>query len=82
MITINIVKALQIHQQNLREARDPILKKLDVDFQRALEEGKDTSSIVAAKKELRDITTHPNLLNAKSADEIKKFWPKILGPRP
>lgn len=56
MITINLDKAKEIKKQNLRIERADLLSKLDVDFQRALESNSDTSSIVAEKQRLRDIT--------------------------
>jgi hypothetical protein len=78
MITINIDKAKEIHKSKLRDARKPLLEKLDVDYMRTLEQGKDTSTIVAQKQELRDVTSHPDLVNASNIDELKAFWPEIL----
>ena len=56
MIRINLEKAKEIKKNNLRKQRAGLLQKLDVDFQRALETNADTSSIVAEKQRLRDIT--------------------------
>jgi hypothetical protein len=78
MITINLDKAKEIHKNKLRTARNPILSKLDIEFQRALETGANTASIVEQKQELRDITKHPDLLSATDIEEIKAFWPEIL----
>jgi hypothetical protein len=55
-IQVNIDKAKNITKDKLREERKPLLEKLDVDFQRALEVGGDTSAIVTEKQRLRDIT--------------------------
>lgn len=69
MITINLEKAKQITKERLREEREPLLAAQDVAFQRALESGADTSSIVAEKQRLRDIT---NLADAATTlDELK-----------
>lgn len=57
MITINIDKAKEITKERLRAERAPLLQQQDVAFQRALEEGADTSAIVAEKQRLRDITS-------------------------
>jgi hypothetical protein len=57
MITINFDKAVEITKDRLRAERTPLLQAQDVAFQRALEEGKATASIVAEKQRLRDITT-------------------------
>lgn len=78
MITINMDKAKEIHKNKLREARKPILDKLDVDYMRTLEQNGDVSLIVSKKQELRDITKHPDLLNATNIDELKSFWPETL----
>jgi hypothetical protein len=56
MITINLNKAKDITKDRLRAERTPLLQAQDVAFQRALEEGADTSAIVAEKQRLRDIT--------------------------
>jgi hypothetical protein len=78
MITINMNKAKEIHKDKLREARKPLLEKLDVDYMRTLEQGRDTSSIVNQKQELRDVTSHPDLINASNINELKAFWPDIF----
>ena len=56
MITINLNKAKAITKDRLRAERTPLLQAQDVAFQRALEEGADTTAIVAEKQRLRDIT--------------------------
>ena len=62
-ITINLNKAREITKTRLRAERMPLLQALDVQFQRSLESGADTSAIVAEKQRLRDIT--------KLADEVQ-----------
>jgi hypothetical protein len=70
-ITINISKAKDIWKDKLRTERAPLLSSLDVQFQRALETGADTTEIVAEKQRLRDIT---NLVtSATTLDEIKSI---------
>jgi hypothetical protein len=69
MITVNINKAKDITKERLRAERTPLLQAQDVAFQRALEEGADTTAIVAEKQRLRDIT---NLADqATTLDELK-----------
>lgn len=68
-ITINLNKAREITKERLRAERTPLLQKLDVDFQRALESGTDTSAIVAEKQRLRDITDLAD--QAQTLDELK-----------
>ena len=69
-IQVNINKAKGITKEKLREERKPLLEKLDVDFQRALETGADTTAIVAEKQRLRDITTQVNSMN--TVEELKQ----------
>jgi hypothetical protein len=69
MITINLDKAKAITKDRLRAERTPLLLAQDVAFQRALEEGADTTAIVAEKQRLRDIT---NLADqATTLDQLK-----------
>ena len=55
-ITVNKSKAVEITKKRLRTERTPLLAAQDVLFQRALETNADTTSIVAEKQRLRDIT--------------------------
>ena len=56
MITINLEKAKAITKDRLRAERTLLLQAQDIAFQRAIEEAKDTTAIVAEKQRLRDIT--------------------------
>jgi hypothetical protein len=69
MITINIDKAKTITKDRLRAERSSLLQAQDVAFQRALEEGSNTTSIVAEKQRLRDITKLADA--ATTLDELK-----------
>jgi len=55
MITVNFDKAKTVTADRLRKERMPKLQDLDVQFQRALETGADTTDIVAQKQLLRDL---------------------------
>jgi len=68
-IIINIDKAKDITKDRLRAERTPLLEAQDVAFQRALESGADTSTIVAEKQRLRDITNQVD--TATTLDELK-----------
>ena len=82
-ISLNLAKAKEIHKNNIRAARRPLLQSLDVDFQRALEQGGDTAAIVAQKQALRDAPADPAIEAAASADELKAAWDAdLLGPAP
>jgi hypothetical protein len=69
MIVINVDKAKEITKERLRAERAPLLQAQDVAFQRALEEGADTTAIVAEKQRLRDITELAD--QATTLDELK-----------
>jgi hypothetical protein len=69
MITINLNKAKDITKDRLRVERAPLLQAQDIAFQRALEEGGDTATVVAEKQRLRDITQLAD--QATSTEELK-----------
>ena len=71
MITINFDKAKELTKERLRQERKPLLEQQDVLFQRSLENNADTSSIVAEKQRLRDIT---NLVDdATTLEQLKQL---------
>jgi len=55
MITVNFDKAKTVTKERLRQERLPKLQDLDVQYQRALESGVDTTDIIAQKQVLRDL---------------------------
>jgi hypothetical protein len=69
MITINLDKAKEVTKARLRAERTPLLQAQDVEFQRALEAGSDTTAIVAEKQRLRDITVLAD--QATTLEELK-----------
>jgi hypothetical protein len=71
MITINLEKAKSITKDRLRAERTPLLQAQDVAFQRAQEEGADTSAIVAEKQRLRDVTTLAD--SATTLEELRSL---------
>jgi len=66
---VNFTKAQDITKDRLRAERKPLLEAQDVAFQRALEGSEDTTSIVAEKQRLRDITDQVD--TATTLDELK-----------
>ena len=83
MININMTKAREIHREKVREARNPKLAAKDVEFQRALETGADTSAIVADKQALRDAPASAVIEAATTPDELKASWDAaLLGDSP
>ena len=68
-IKIDIAKAKDITKDRLRAERKPLLEAQDVAFQRALEEGADTTAIVAEKQRLRDITNQVDSMT--TVEELK-----------
>jgi hypothetical protein len=68
-ITVNFAKAQEITKDRLRAERTPLLEAQDVSFQRALEDGADTSAIVAEKNRLRDVTDLVD--GATTLDELR-----------
>jgi len=66
---VNFSKAQDITKDRLRADRAPLFTEQDVAFQRALEEGADTTAIVAEKQRLRDITDQVDTMT--TLDELK-----------
>ena len=80
---IDMAKAREIHKTNIRSARESKLVALDIDFQRALEVGAATTSIVAQKQALRDAPAAAGITTATTAEELKEQWDtSILGDSP
>ena len=83
MISVNMDKARDIHRDRVREARNPRLAAKDVEFQRALETGADTSAIVADKQALRDAPAAAAIEAASTPEELKATWDvDLLGDSP
>ena len=68
-IIVDINKAKDITKDRLRQKREPLLLAQDIAFQRALETGANTSTIVAEKQRLRDITKLVD--NVNTVEELK-----------
>ena len=68
-IEVDLAKAKNLKKESLRQARKPLLEAQDVAFQRALESSSDTTSIVAEKVRLRDITKLCD--TAESVNDLK-----------
>ncbi len=77
-VVIDMPRAREIHRTNIRLARDPKLATLDIEFQRCLEYGEDTSAIVAQKEALRDAPQDPAIDTAATPEELKAVWPAVL----
>ena len=70
-VTVNLDKAKALTKARLRAERTPLLQAQDVAFQRAQEEGSDTSAIVAEKQRLRDVTTLAD--SATTLEELRSL---------
>ena len=80
---IDMAKAREIHKNNIRAARKPLLEALDIEFQKAQETSADTSAIVAKKNALRDAPADSGIASASDADALKAQWKTdILGSSP
>tara|TARA_B100000123_G_C25424704_1_gene294543 strand:+ start:278 stop:541 length:264 start_codon:yes stop_codon:yes gene_type:complete len=83
IIKTDMAKAKEIHKTNIRRAREPKLAEKDIEFQRALETGGDTTSIVAAKQALRDAPAAVGISTAVTETDLKAQWDtSILGSSP
>jgi len=73
LIEVDMDKAKEIKRNEIRQAREPELKQLDVDYFKAMEQGQDTKPIVEKKQKLRDATKHAAIDNAKTPEELVKI---------
>ncbi len=83
VISIDIDRARDIHKDRMRAVRAPLLRALDVEYQRADETGDIArkAEIVANKNALRDVTADPAISAALTPADLKAVWPSILPPR-
>jgi hypothetical protein len=83
MINVNMQKARDIHREKVRQARNPKLAAKDVEFQRALESGADTATIVSEKQALRDAPAAAAIDAATTPEQLKAAWDAdLLGESP
>ena len=68
-LTVDMPKAQGITKDRLRQERAPLLTALDVQYQRAQEDGRDTTIIISEKQRLRDVTKLADA--ATTLDELK-----------
>lgn len=82
-VVIDLDAARDIHRDMIRRLRGPVLKALDVAYQRADEEENPEAKrqIAAQKKALRDATDDPAITAATTIDALMAVWPLALGPR-
>ena len=80
---VDMAKAREIHKTKIREAREPLLAALDIEFQKAQETSASTTDIVAKKQALRDAPADSDIDSASDADALKAQWKTdILGTSP
>lgn len=80
---VDMAKAREILRNKIREARAPLFQEHDVKFMLALEKGEPTDAAVAAKQELRDLTSSKAIDNAKNLTSLVAAWPAdVLGIDP
>lgn len=82
-IVVDIEKAKKIHKDKIRIARKPLLLKLDVEVQRAMEEEKDFKLLVEKKQKLRDAPQNSKIDEIEDVEELKQLWDEeLLGDSP
>ena len=83
IIKTDMAKAREIHKNNIRNARKPLLESLDIEFHKALETSADTSAIVSKKNALRDAPADSAIASASDEASLKAQWnTSILGSSP
>jgi len=78
VVEIDMAAARDIHRDNLRVERKPLLDALDVDYMKALEQSGNTIAIAEQKQALRDVTDDPRIEAAATPDELKALTLDVL----
>ena len=73
-------KCREIHKDRLRAIRAPKLVALDIEYQRADEDGdvQRKQAVAAKKRALRDVTVDPRIQAAQTPEELKAVIPEAL----
>jgi hypothetical protein len=76
----DMVKAKEIHRARLRKIRGNFLDALDAEYMKADEAGDDQAkkSVSRRKQKLRDVTIHPAIEAAQTAEELKACTLEVL----
>ena len=79
-LSVDMMRAREIHRDKLRRIRQPLLTELDVAYMRADEAGVSVlkADISNRKQGLRDVTKHPLIEVARTPDDLKQAIPDIL----
>lgn len=74
-IIVDMDLAREIQLERIRAERKPLLEKLDVDYQRADEEGdsEEKTRIIEKKKILRNLTKDSRILSANTPEKLEKL---------
>jgi len=82
-LVLDITKVDKIVKSQWRIKREPILKRLDVEFMKALENGdNDLSKEIASKKKiLRDVTSSP-LPSRTDSESLEQYCNRLLTETP
>jgi hypothetical protein len=85
VISVDMPKARDVHRNNLRRARKPMLELLDVEGLRAIESNDNEllEQVKTGKQLLRDAPAHPDIEAAQTPEELKAIWPlEVVTPMP
>jgi hypothetical protein len=79
-IYIDMPQAREIHRENLRAIRAPLLEQADIDYMRADESNDllEKRRIAQVKQALRDVTDDPRIEAAQTPEELKAVIPDVL----
>ena len=78
VITINMTKAREIWRNKISVESEARIAELRGEYDKLVDEGKDTSPVVLKRKALRALVNDPAIDAAKTPEELKAFWPSIL----
>jgi hypothetical protein len=76
-VSVDMAKARDIHLYRIRRKRKALFRALDAEYQRADETGdpRAKAEVASRKQRLRDATKHPDIVAAKTPEQLKAVWP-------
>lgn len=78
IIIVDMDLARDVAKDKIREAREPLLKDLDVEYLRLSESGTAANEVIAAKQKLRDATADTRLDAAEDPAALEEAMNAII----
>jgi hypothetical protein len=78
VVKINMTKAREIWRKKISVEAEAKIEKLRPVYDKIVDDGGDTSVVIAKRKALRALASDPAIDAAQTPEQLKAFWPSIL----